>query len=211
MNPEHRELLRTFLDKYSVKDVDACLHAFELFSGELIRWNKVINLTSIEDEYGIVVKHFIDSLIPLKFIEDGDFILDIGSGAGFPGIPIKIAKPSIRLVMLDARLKKINFINSMINLLMLTGVTALHQRAEARDFQELMGKSFDAVISRAAFPLSELTALALPYMKENGRLIVMKAKEIEDRDTVTGFKQIDGLVTELPDGSLRRILVFGRG
>lgn len=211
MNTEHRELLRTFLNNYSVKNVDACLSAFELFSNELIRWNKVINLTSIEDEYGIVVRHFIDSLIPLKFIGDKDFVLDIGSGAGFPGIPIKIVKPSVKLVMLDARLKKINFINSMINLLKLTGVTALHQRAEARDFQEVMGKSFDAVISRAAFRLSELTELALPYMKDSGRLIVMKAKEIEDMDNVKGFKQIDGLATELPDGSLRRIMVFGRG
>lgn len=211
MISKNRELLRTFLHDNHVSNIDACLDAFGLFIDELIRWNKVVDLTAIQDESGIVVKHFIDSLTPLKFIGDKDFILDIGSGAGFPGMPIKIVKPSVKLVMLDARSKKINFINSMITLLKLNGTTAIHQRAEAENFQELMGGSFDVVISRAAFHLPELASLSLPYLKNGGKLIAMKSRKIEDVNDMKGFRQIDELVTNLPDGSLRRIMVFGRG
>ncbi|MCL4557853.1 MAG: 16S rRNA (guanine(527)-N(7))-methyltransferase RsmG [Deltaproteobacteria bacterium] len=208
---EHRELLRTFLGNYEIKDIDACLDAFELIIDELTRWNRVINLTAIRDEHGIVVRHLIDSLTPLQFIGEGDFILDIGSGAGFPGIPIKLARPSVRLVMLDARSKKINFINSMINLLKLTDTTAIHQRAEAEDFRELMAGSFDVVISRAAFPLPELASLSLPYLKDDGRLIAMQSKRTEGVDDMEGLTRIDELITDLPDGSLRKIMVFGKG
>ncbi len=211
MTPENRVLLESFLKQNSrAADPGSSLDAFERYMDELQRWNQYINLTAIEDEPDIVIKHFIDSLIPLRFIGERDFILDIGSGAGFPGLPIKIVLHSVKLVMLDARLKKINFINSVINILKLQGATALHQRAEAKDFQELMGKSFDIVISRASFSLDRLAVLALPYMRDNGKLIAMKSKKDDAVDNLPGLQQCDEFVTNLPDGSFRKILVFGR-
>ncbi len=211
MTPENRALLETFLQQDGrTGNPGSALDAFDVYLGELLRWNEFINLTAIANEPDIVVKHFLDSLLPLRFIRDDDFILDIGSGAGFPGLPIKIVLSPVRLVMLDARLKKINFLNAVIGLLKLRGATALHQRAEARDFQELMGKSFDVVISRASFPLDRLAALALPYMKESGKLIAMKSHKEEATDNLPGLRQRDEFVTHLPDGSFRRVLVFGR-
>jgi 16S rRNA (guanine527-N7)-methyltransferase len=209
MMPENRSLLETFLRQNKIENnLDDYINAFQLYMDELLRWNKVINLTAIEKESDIIIKHFIDSLTPLKFIGGKDFILDIGSGAGFPGLPIKIVKPSVKIVMLDARLKKINFISNIIAILKMKGATALHQRAEAKDFQKIMGKSFDVVISRASFSLRELAELSLPYMKDRGKLIAMKSKKEEDKSDIVGLKQIDELITNLPDGSYRRIMVF---
>ncbi|MGB9736034.1 MAG: 16S rRNA (guanine(527)-N(7))-methyltransferase RsmG [bacterium] len=206
-----KKILEPFLKQVNQKvDIEHCINAFELYLQELIRWNKIINLTAIEDESEIVIKHFIDSLIPITFINDNDFILDIGSGAGFPGLPIKIVKPSVRLVMIDSRLKKINFINNIINLLNIHGATALHQRAEAEDFQKVMKESFDVVISRASFSIEELAELSKPYLKNRGKLIAMKSKKIEDVKEMNGFKQTEELKTHLPDGSFRRIIVFER-
>ncbi len=209
MKPENRKLLETFLrQSNAAADVNGCIDTFNIYIDELLRWNNVVNLTAIEEESEVVIKHFIDSLTPLRFIRDRDFILDIGSGAGFPGLPIKIARPSVRLVMLDARFKKINFLNRVIHLLELSGTTALHQRAEQKHFQNIMGASFDVVISRASFSLPELFDLSLPYLKKGGRLIAMKARETEAYDAAAGLKQADELITSLPDGSFRRILVF---
>ena len=209
MMPENRSLLETFLKQSDIEGgLEDTLHAFQLYMDELLRWNKVINLTAIEEESAIIIKHFIDSLTPLKFIGVNDFVLDIGSGAGFPGLPIKIARPSVKIVMLDARLKKTNFISTMIGLLKMKGATALHQRAEEKSFREIMSKSFDVVISRASFSLQEFAELSIPYMKNRGKLIAMKSKKEEDKPALIGLKQTDEFVTNLPDGSFRRILVF---
>ncbi len=210
MTPAHRELLQAFLRQNNIDGIDSCLHDFELYMNELVRWNKVVNLTAIKNEKDIVIKHFIDSLTPMKFIGGGDFILDIGSGAGFPGLPIKIVKSTVRVVMIDSRLKKVNFINNIIGILNIKGAVALHQRAEAKDFQDIMGNSFDVVISRASLPLPELAELSMPYMKDNGKLIAMKAKIVEGIDEMKGLKQTDELRTTLPGGSFRKILVFGK-
>jgi 16S rRNA (guanine527-N7)-methyltransferase len=211
MLPENRSLLEIFFKQNSIgNNGDTALQAFQLYMDELLRWNQFINLTAIEKESDIIIKHFIDSLTPLKFIRSNDFVLDIGSGAGFPGLPIKIVQPSVKIVMLDARLKKINFINNMIGLLKMKGATALHQRAEEKNFQGVMSKSFDVVISRASFSLQELAELSLPYLKDHGKLIAMKSKIVEDQDTIPGLKQTDEFITSLPDGSFRRILVFGK-
>jgi len=207
-----KDMLESFLKQNHVKgETDHYIKSFQLYMDELIRWNKVINLTAIEKETDIVIKHFIDSLIPLRFINADDFILDIGSGAGFPGLPIKIVMPSVKMVLIDARLKKVNFMNNIINLLDIKGATALHQRVEAVDFQKIMNKSFDVVISRASFSLTELAELSKPYIKEKGRLIAMKSKETEADKIIEGFKQVEEFKTNLPDGSFRRILVFEKG
>ena len=211
MMPENRSLLEKFLKQNEAEgSLEDALRAFQVYMDELLRWNKVINLTAIEEESGIIIKHFIDSLTPLKFIRGSDFVLDIGSGAGFPGLPIKIARPSLKIVMLDARLKKTNFISTMISLLKMQGATALHQRAEAKNFQEIMGSSFDVVISRASFSLQEFAELSLPYLKNSGKLIAMKSKKEENKPVLIGLRQSDEFVTDLPDGSYRRILVFNK-
>lgn len=210
MLPEQKELLSDFLKQKNIGNIEYCLQAFGTYMDELVRWNKVVNLTALKTGRDIVIRHFMDSLTPLQFIGSSDFILDIGSGAGFPGLPIKLVLPSVRVVMLDARLKKVNFMNNMIGILKVNGAVALHQRAEAKDFQDIMGGSFDVVISRASFPLTELAGLALPYLKDTGKLIAMKAKIVEGREDMKGLKQTDDFATTLPDGSARRILVFGR-
>ncbi|MCL5792663.1 MAG: 16S rRNA (guanine(527)-N(7))-methyltransferase RsmG [Deltaproteobacteria bacterium] len=208
MKPENMSLLKTYLVENGIIDIDRCIQDFEIYSDELIRWNKVINLTSIYDEKEIVIKHFIDSLTPLGFIKNNDFVLDIGTGAGFPGLPLKIVKSSIKLLTLDARLKKVNFVNHVINILNIKNASSLHQRAEAEDFKSIMKGIFDVVISRASFSLSEFINLSMPYLKIGGRIIAMRGREVENTEPISGLKQADELITSLPDGSYRKILLF---
>ena len=141
---------------------------------EILRlWNKKINLTSIKDENEIIIKHFIDSLSVVPFIENESRVLDIGSGAGFPGIPLKIVKPSIQLTLLDSTQKKVFFLLELINKLKLIGVNAVWGRAESRDNGVKRGY-YSYVVSRAVGRIEDLIELSIPYLVDKGEIILMR-------------------------------------
>ena len=148
---------------------------FEKYLELLLKWNQTHNLTAITDRQEIKIKHFEDSLAPLPFLPKPCRLLDIGTGAGFPGIPLKIKRPDLEVVLLDSRHKKIAFCEAVIRELGLKKITAAQARAEDKKTQQELGQ-FDVVISRATFSITDFLKIAQPYLKGNGIVIVMKSR-----------------------------------
>lgn len=144
----------------------------------LVEWNEKINLTAITEPEEIILKHFIDSLTILPFIEENKKILDIGTGAGFPGIPLKIVSPSSNVTLLDSLNKRILFLNEVMKELSLENIYAVHGRAE--DFAQNNRENYDIVVSRAVARLNVLLEYMLPLTKIGGKAICMKAFDIEE-------------------------------
>jgi 16S rRNA (guanine527-N7)-methyltransferase len=161
--------------------------AFQLFK----EWNQKINLTAIIEDEDIVLKHFIDSLTCLKAIQlrDGMQIADIGTGAGFPGIPLKIYCPGIKLTLIESVKKKTLFLDDLIGKLGLKDVEVLAQRAEALAADHRFQEKFDIILSRATGKLLQLTEWSLPLLKRGGMLLAQKGKDISN--------EIEALIPEL--------------
>lgn len=144
---------------------------------ELIKkWNSKINLTSVTDDSEIIVKHFLDSLTVSELITDGPNILDIGTGAGFPGVPIAIVRESLNITVLDSREKRIFFINEVLRELDLSNVKTVSGRAEDSN-NGVPRINFDYVLTRAVGDIKEVINLSLPYLNEKGKIILMRGKE----------------------------------
>jgi 16S rRNA (guanine527-N7)-methyltransferase len=158
---------------------------FELYYQELIEWNRRVNLTAITDYSSMQVKHFLDSLtitlaLPEKEIEEPDFnIVDLGTGAGFPGLPLKILFPQPRLVLIEPTTKKTAFLHHIIRKLELENVEVLNSRAEEAAHLPLYRERFALVLSRAVALLPTLVELTLPFCQVGGRFIAQKKGEIE--------------------------------
>lgn len=184
MQPEKRDhpdtelddLLKETLRGWGCEISQAQVVAFRTYRDELRKWNASLNITAIEGNAEIVVKHFIDSLTPLPYLPPKGFVLDIGTGGGFPGLPLKIASPSLCVLLLDSSHKKVSFLKNLIRVLGLRDIDALAQRAEAKGFQEVMKETVDVVISRAAFSLEAFVPLGVPYLKKDGVLVAMRGR-----------------------------------
>lgn len=188
---------------------------FDKYMELLLEWNKKINLTAITERDDIILKHFVDSLTIMKYIDNNSSVLDVGTGAGFPGIPLKIYKDSLNVTLLDSLNKRINFLNEVINELELDGIKAIHARAEdgARD-KELREK-FDFVTSRAVANLSTLSEYLLPFTKLGGYCICMKGQNIdgEFEKAENAIKILGGKIEKidnfkLPNSDMERNIVI---
>jgi len=153
------------------------LAQFAVHAQTLDRWNQRINLTAISDPGDVAVKHFIDSLALVPLIPGDSFLLDIGSGAGFPGIPLKVAIPSITVMLIDASRKKVSFLRHLIRALGLKDIEARHIRAEEMVHEGGFSNAFDVIVSRAMTTLDDLVAMADPLLKNGGILLAMKGRE----------------------------------
>ena len=174
MNQNAKDLLAAGARELGLQLSSAQLASLDRFAEELKKWNRKINLTAITDDAGIAVKHLVDSLSLLKVVQGGGRLLDIGSGGGFPGIPVKVALPELEIVSVDAVVKKISFQKQAVRLLNLADFTPLHVRAET--LAEDYAGSFDWVVSRAFSDIPSFVAMALPVLKESGRIVAMKGK-----------------------------------
>ncbi len=154
---------------------------FKIYSDELLKWNKKINLTRITNAKQIIIKHFLDSLIYLKGIEKPSEckLLDIGSGAGFPGVPIKIAIPDIKLSLMDAQFKRIAFLTRLCSLLNIRNINYIHDRAEAKNTADL--NKYNIVTVRALSALKKVIPLAFIYLRPGGRLIVSYGLQLKQQ------------------------------
>jgi 16S rRNA (guanine527-N7)-methyltransferase len=151
---------------------------FEIYLKELIAWNQKINLTSIIDPAEIRKKHFEDSLLLLQIILLTDeSVVDVGAGAGFPGIPLKIVCPEIKLTLLEATKKKVEFLNHIIKILGLKNTEAIWTRAE--DFAQKKREAFDVAVSRAVAELNVLCEYCLPLLKVGGTFAAYKEEAVE--------------------------------
>lgn len=178
------DLLKKGAADLGIELTAAQLNSLNLFAEELKKWNRKINLTAISDDQGIAVKHLVDSLSLLMVVQGAGRMLDIGSGGGFPCIPVKIVRPELDVVSVDAVVKKISFQKQAARLLGLSGFSALHVRAEtlAADY----AGSFDWVVSRAFSDIPSFVAMALPVLKPEGRIVAMKGKNVAEELKAAG-------------------------
>ena len=147
----------------------------------LTEWNEKINLTAITEEDQVAVKHFLDSLKAAEgIIEDGVSVIDVGTGAGFPGLPVKIANPDIKLTLVDSLNKRINFLNEVISSLSLGGVRTIHSRAEELGQNKDHREKYDLCVSRAVANLTTLCELCLPFVKVGGSFVSLKGPKAEE-------------------------------
>jgi 16S rRNA (guanine527-N7)-methyltransferase len=151
-----------------------------LYIEELKRWNARINLTALTGDLEIGVKHFLDSLTVAPYLHGARRVLDIGAGAGFPGLPLKILSPAIALLLLESSQKKVFFLRNIVRVLKLEGVEIVHGRAEASEIKKRYTRSFDLVLSRALADLPTSLQRALPYTKKGGHIVGMRGKKGEE-------------------------------
>lgn len=184
------ELLRRGAEELGLRLSPPQLQRFERYLEELRLWNRVVNLTALREEDEIVRGHFLDSLAVLPWVPARGRLLDLGSGAGLPGVPLKIARPELQVTLLEASRKKALFLRHLGRCLELD-LEVRCQRAERPG--DLEG-AFDAVISRALGPLRRVAELGLPYLREGGTLLAMKGPRAREEVRELGG---DGLQVEL--------------
>ena len=212
MEEENRNLLIKGANIFGIHLDKKSVEAFDLYLKELLKWNQKINLTAIRTENGIVIKHFLDSLSVLPHIPILSSLLDIGAGAGFPGIPLKIAEPSLQMTLIDSVRKKVDFQNHIIRMLGLKEIRAIHGRVQDKEVLQNLRGQYDAVISRAFSDFRTLLLLSSPFLKKGGMVLAMKGEEDlkailflpEREDIPYHFKKTVSLL--LPFSSFKRAL-----
>lgn len=208
--------LKNLAKKLNIELSDEKVLNFLKYKEILIETNKVINLTSITDDKEIILKHFIDSLTINKYIESGASLIDVGTGAGFPGIPIKIIREDVNVALLDSLNKRVNFLNNVINELNLKNIKAIHGRAEDVAHMDEYREKFDCVTARAVANLSTLSELCIPFLKVGGSFICMKAGVNEELEIAkNAIKILGGEIVSidnfrLPESDIERNVIIIR-
>ena len=172
-----RDMLAQKADELGVKLQEQALDKFEIYAGLLVEWNEKINLTAIIQPDEIVIKHFIDSLTVSPFLPKGEIsLIDVGSGAGFPGVPLGIIRPDIKLTLLDSLNKRLVYLKELCAALGIP-VTLIHARAEQAGRNESYREKFDVAVARAVADLPVLCEYCLPFVRIGGSFIAMKGRE----------------------------------
>lgn len=183
----------------------------------LLEWNTKINLTAIEEDRDIIIKHFIDSLSILPYLRNaGEKLVDVGTGGGFPGIPVKIVYESTKVLLLDSLDKRINFLKTVIGGLGLEGIDTMHARAEEAGANPVYRESFDVSVARAVANLPVLLEYCLPLVKTGGIFIAMKGSSTEELEaSKKALELLGGRIEEvreltLPFSDIKRNIIIVR-
>lgn len=183
-------------EQYGIKLSNMQLAQFDKYFQMLIEWNEKINLTAITDPQEVAVKHMIDSLSAWRadIFKPGAFVIDVGTGAGFPGIPLKIFQPDIKLTLLDSLNKRIKFLQEVSEALGFDDVTCIHARAEEAAMNTDFRERYDVAVSRAVARLQVLSEYCLPFVKQGGCFVALKGMKYaeEAADSVKALKILGG-------------------
>lgn len=199
------ELLISGIKEFGIKLNENQISELYLYKDLMKEWNQKVNLTAIEDEKEIVIKHFIDSLSILPYIENKPLrIIDVGTGAGFPGIPIKIAYNNTKVHMLDSLKKRVDFLNLVIDDLKLVGIEALHGRAEDAGCLTEHRETYDISVSRAVSSLPVLIEYCLPFLKVGGMFIAMKGSSVKEEinSAKRALRELGGVIEDIKEITL---------
>ena len=205
---EFKKIMIFYGEKIDIKFTEEQLNQFYKYMNLLLEWNEKINLT-------VILKHFIDSLTINKYIKENSTLADVGTGAGFPGIPLKILRPDLKITLVDSLNKRINFLNEVINKLNLVNIETVHSRIEDFGKDKKYRESFDFVTARAVANLAVLSEYLLPIAKVGGQCVCMKGSSVEEELSngknaikVLGgkIKNIDEFV--LPDSDMSRNVII---
>ena len=204
------------LKKWDIELSDIQLSQLDKYYNLLIEWNQKINLTAITEYEDVLIKHFLDSSALLNYLNlDGVSLLDVGTGAGFPGLVLKIVNPSTNIVLVDSLNKRVNFLNSVISDLSLTGISAIHSRIEDLAHDSNYREKFDVVTSRAVANMSTLSEYCIPFVKTGGVFAPYKSGSIIDEvdSSKNAISILGGKINSveeyvLPDTDYSRSIVF---
>lgn len=192
------------------------IEKLDVYAEMLLEWNEKINLTAISDSEGIAIKHFYDSLTPLWYlnIPKNARVIDVGTGAGFPSIPMAIVRPDLRFTLLDSLNKRLNFLNEVCTRLDISA-ELVHMRAEDAAQKAEYRESFDVAVSRAVAALPVLCEYCIPFVRKNGMFIAMKGSKAEEELEISknavntlGAAVEKTVKISLPDDSERNIIVI---
>lgn len=199
-----KQLLNNGASELNIDLNDVKLDKFSKFMSMLIETNKVLNLTAITEPEEIVTKHFLDSLTACSFIPKSASVIDVGCGAGFPGLPVKFARDDISLTLLDSLLKRLSFIDSVLKETKTDGVNCVHLRAEDGGRDKVHREKYDVAISRAVANMAVLSEYCLPYVKVGGSFLALKgpAASEEIKCAEKAIKTLGGEVAEVAEVSV---------
>lgn len=210
------DLLKEKAAEYGIQLDDKALERFDLYASLLVEWNEKINLTAITDPEEIVIKHFLDCLTVFSKVEikEGAKIIDVGTGAGFPGLVMLIARPDLKMTLMDSLNKRLNVIKDILEKLQLTA-DVVHSRAEDGGQNKAYREKYDFSTARAVSNLRDLTEYCLPFVKVGGSFIAMKAAKAEEEISAAqkAIKTLGGTVSEkhtfeLEDAGERNIILI---
>ena len=212
---EFKREFEKYLAKMNISLLKEQYGQFYAYMELLIEWNEKMNLTAITDPKEIILKHFVDSLTIAKYVKEDKSIIDMGTGAGFPGIPIKIYRKDIKVVLADSLNKRIKFLDEVIDKLKLENVETIHCRAEELGKNKQYREKFDYATSRAVANLSTLSEYLIPFVKLNGKCIFMKTIEVEEEleKAKKAIKTLGGKIEkvdkfEIPESDLGRSIII---
>jgi 16S rRNA (guanine527-N7)-methyltransferase len=210
------ELLKSGARQLGIELDDAKVSMLLEYKRILLEWNKKMNLTAIEEERDFIIKHLVDSLSILPFLGEAGNLVDVGTGAGFPGIPLKIVHPSLQVFLMDSLEKRIGFLNAVIEELKLTGITAVRSRAEDAGVSPVHREKYDAAAARAVASLPVLLEYCLPLVKLGGIFIAMKGSGTDEiKSSSKALELLGGKIEQvrdftLPDSDINRSIIIVR-
>ena len=197
--------------RFSVEQIEQ----FYKYMNLLIEWNEKMNLTAITEPKEIILKHFIDSLTILKYIDDNSKLVDVGTGAGFPGVPLSIMNPTLKITLVDSLNKRLIFLQEVVKELNLKNIEIVHARAEEFGQNKNYREKFDIAVSRAVANLSVLAEYLLPAVKIGGQVICMKGSQVEEElnDAKFALKELGGKIKSvdefcLPGTDMKRNVII---
>ncbi len=198
---EISELLKKGMEELGLIYSEKIESDFLIYKKLLLEWNEKINLTAITEDKEIITKHFFDSLSVLSILDKSVKIIDIGTGAGFPGIPLKIYDNSIKLTLLDSLNKRIKFLDDVVEKLTLTNTITIHMRSEDGGKKSEFREQYDVATSRAVARLPILCELCLPYVKVGGKFIALKGSAVQEEveESLGAISELGGKLKEIKE------------